>query len=68
MELARESAEYAQRAIEQNIQMQELGIVRPYEILQAQEIYINSQFDLIKAVAEYNRAQYRLYVALGNDL
>jgi len=68
MKLAEESAGYAEEAIDQNIQRQEFGIVRPYEILQAQEIYINSQFDYIKAVADYNKAQYRLYVALGNDL
>ena len=68
MTLAAESSEFAKKALEQSIGRQEAGIVRPYEILQVQEIYVHSRFDYIKAVAAHNKAQYRLFVALGNDL
>lgn len=41
---------------------------RPFEILQAQEMYIQSQLDYLRALTEHSQAQYRMYVALGNKL
>jgi len=68
MEIAKEGKGFAQAALEQSIQRQEIGTVRPFEILQAQEIFIRSQLDFIEAVSSYNTAQFRLKVALGENL
>ncbi|MDQ3192533.1 MAG: TolC family protein [Bacteroidota bacterium] len=42
IEIAREGLEFAAKALEQNIQRQEQGLVRPFEILQTQEVFIKS--------------------------
>ncbi|MEX0812020.1 MAG: TolC family protein [Chitinophagales bacterium] len=68
MEIAFEGNQFAEEALKQSIQRQKLGTARPFEILQAQEVYIKARLDYIKAVADYNKAQYSYYVALGNDL
>ncbi|MFT6808313.1 MAG: outer membrane protein TolC [Saprospiraceae bacterium] len=68
VDLSREGSQYAQEALNQGIARQDLGTGRPYEILQAQEIYINSRLDYIRAIMNYNMAQYKLYVASGNNL
>ena len=68
MALANEGSELAGLALRQSIQRQELGTVLPFEILQTQEVFIKSRLDFLEAVASYNKAQYGLWVAMGNDL
>ena len=68
LKLSRLGSQYAYEALEQGIARQDLGTGRPYEVLQAQEIYIDSRIDYIRAIMSYNTAQYRLYVAIGNNL
>jgi len=68
MEIAKEGSQLAEEAVQQSIQRQLMGTVRPFEILQAQEIYIKSRLDYLKAVASYNKSQYAYYVAIGNNL
>ncbi len=68
MEIARKGSDQASKALQQSIQRQQLGTVRPFEILQVQEIYIRSKLDYLKAVTTYNKAQYQLFVAVGGDL
>ena len=68
MEIAQEGSELAQTALQQSYQRQALGTIRPFEILQAQEIYIRARLDYIKAVTAYNKGQYQLFVAKGNEL
>ena len=68
MSIALESSEWAAEALKQSIQRQALGTVRPFEILQAQEIFIKARLDYIRAVTDYNKAQYQLFVAKGNRL
>lgn len=68
IKIALEGSGLAIEALQQSIQRQHLGTVRPFEILQAQEIYIKSRLDYLKAVTAYNKAQYALYVAMGNNL
>lgn len=67
-EIALEGSQLAEQALKQSIKRQQLGTVRPFEILQAQEIYIKSRLNYLKAVASYNKAQYKYYVATGNNL
>lgn len=68
MTIAREGSRLAEEALSQSIQRQQLGTVRPLEILQAQEMYIRSKLDELKAVGEFNKQQYKLFVAMGNNL
>ena len=68
MDISREGSSLAEQALIQSVQRQELGTVRPFEILQAQEVFIKSKLDYLKAVSSYNKAQYDLYVARGNNL
>ena len=68
MEISREGSDMASQAFGQSMQRQQVGTARPFEILQAQEMYIQSQLDYLRALTEFNQAQYRLYVALGNKL
>ena len=68
LDIALEGSQLSEQALKQSIQRQQLGIVRPFEILQAQEIYIKSRLDYLKAVASYNKAQYAYHVAVGNNL
>jgi outer membrane protein TolC len=58
----------AEKALEQCVLRQQAGTVRPFEILQVQEVYIKSKLDYLQAVASYNKAQYALFVASGNNL
>jgi hypothetical protein len=50
------------------MQRQQLGTVRPLEVWQAQEIYMRSKLDQLRAVGEFNKQQFNLFVATGNDL
>ncbi len=68
IKIALEGSRLANEALQQSIQRQQLGTARPFEILQAQETYINSRLDYLKAVTAYSKAQYALYVASGNNL
>lgn len=68
MTIAKEGSRLAQEALSQSIQRQQLGTVRPFEILQAQEVFIRSRIDHLRAVSDFNKAQYGYHVALGNDL
>lgn len=68
MDIAKEGSELAHTALQQSYQRQALGTIRPFEILQAQEIYIKARLDYIQAVASFNKGQYQLFTAHGNDL
>ncbi len=68
IEIAKQGVKLATKAISQSMERQQLGIVLPFELLQMQEAYIKSRLDYLNAVATYNKAQYRLFVAVGNDL
>jgi outer membrane protein TolC len=68
MDMAKEGGEFAKEALSQCIQRQHLGTARPFEILQSQEIYIEAQLDYLNALALFNKAQYQLFVAKGNNL
>jgi len=68
IKVALEGSQLGEQALKQSIERQQFGTVRPFEILQAMEIYIKSRLDHLKAVSTYNKAQYKLLVAMGNDL
>lgn len=67
MRLAQASTKYARDALDQCMKRQELGIGLPLEVFQAQEQLLKANIDLINSISRYNKAQYILYVALGNN-
>ena len=68
MALAQESVGYAEEALSQSIQRQNFGTALPLEVFQAQEQLLQSKIDQIKAITNYNKGQYLLFVAKGNNL
>lgn len=68
MGLAQEAVSYAEAALSQSIQRQNFGTALPLEVFQAQEQLLQSKVDHIKAISNYNKGQYLLYVAKGNNL
>jgi len=68
MNFARDGSMQAEKALKQGIMRQNSGTVVPYEIIQSEENYITSRLDYLEAVSTYNKAQYKLFVALGNNL
>jgi outer membrane protein TolC len=68
LELAEESQSLAKEAVDQSIQRQQLGTAKPFEVFQAQEFYLRARLDYLKVIASYNKSQYSLYIAMGNDL
>ena len=68
MELAKKAYLQSKEAFNQCAKRQELGTIRPFELLQAQEIFIQSKLDYIEAIANFNTAQYAFQVATGINL
>ena len=68
VEIAGESLQLSAEALSQSIQRQKLGTVIPFEVFQAQEFYMKAQIDYLQAISSHNKAQYSLYVAMGNNL
>lgn len=68
MKIASEGSELAKEALSQCIHRQKMGTVRPFEILQAQEVFIKSKLDYFKSISEFNKAQFQLKVAKGESL
>ena len=67
MELAESGVGFAKEALDQSMQRQRLGTAIPLEVMKAQEQMMEAELDLIEAVTEYNKAQYGLFIALGNN-
>ncbi len=68
IEIAKEALELASEALNQSIERQKLGIVKPFEVFQAQQFFLQAQIDYLKTVGEYNKAQFALKVAKGEIL
>jgi outer membrane protein TolC len=67
MKLAEASVAYASEGLDQSMERQRLGTAIPLEVIRAQEQMMEAKLDLIDAVTQYNKAQYSLYIALGNN-
>lgn len=68
MKIAKDALQLTAEAMNQSIERQKLGTVKPFEVFQAQQFYLQSQVDYLKAVSEYNKAQFALKVAEGELL
>ncbi len=68
IEIAKEALDFTTEALNQSIERQKLGTAKPFEVFQAQQFFLQAQLDYLKAVSNYNKAQYALKVAKGEDL
>lgn len=68
MGFSRQSLTQANTALNQSIEREKFGTVLPYEVFQSEQFYVQAEDDYLKAVSDYNKAQYQLYVAMGNNL
>ncbi len=66
--IAKEALQSVAEALNQSIERQKLGTAKAFEVFQAQQFYLQAQLDYIDAVVAYNKVQYALYVAVGNNL
>jgi outer membrane protein TolC len=66
--IAKEAVQSASEALYQSTERQKLGTAKPFEVFQVQQYYLQAQLDYINVVSEYNKAQYSLFVASGNNL
>lgn len=64
----KDALQTAAEGLKQSVQRQQLRTAKPFEVLQAQQFYLQAQNDYADVLAAYNKAQYQLYVAKGNDL
>lgn len=55
-------------ALLQSQQRQQLGTAKAFEVIQAQQVYLQIKLDDLRAIAEYNKAVYAYYVATGGNL
>ena len=67
MKLAESAVGFGREALNQSMERQKIGTAIPLEVLKAQEQMMQAELDLIDAVSQYNKAQYSLYIALGNN-
>jgi outer membrane protein TolC len=68
IQLAKEGLELTDEALNQSIERQKLGTVKPFEVFQAQAFFLQARIDYFKAINEYNKAQFALKVAKGETL
>jgi outer membrane protein TolC len=63
-----QSLAQSNKALTQSIERERLGTVLPFEVFQSEQFYVQAEDDYLKAVSDYNKAEYALYVAMGNNL
>lgn len=68
IQIAKEGLELTTEALNQSIERQKLGTVKPFEVFQAQQFFLQAKIDYLKAISEYNMAQFALRVAKGEIL
>jgi len=68
IEIAKEALDFTTEALNQSIERQKIGTAKPFEVFQAQQFFLQAQLDYLKAVSAYNKAQYALKVAEGENL
>ena len=68
IEYSKQSLTQSNKALTQSIERERLGTVLPFEVFQSEQFYVQAEDDYLKAVSDYNKAEYELYVALGNNL
>lgn len=68
MNISTGALQKAKDALNQSVERERLGTVRPFEVFQSEQFYVQAELDYLNSVADYNKAQYQMYVASGNNL
>jgi len=68
IKIAGTALQQSKNALSQSIQREALGTVKPFEVFQSEQFYVQAELDYLNAVSSYNKAQYQMYVAIGNNL
>lgn len=68
MKQAEEALSLAGEALQQVSQRLQLSIIKPYEIIQIQEIFAQAQLNYWQAVVAFNTSQFAYRAAIGIDL
>ncbi|MEB0262799.1 MULTISPECIES: TolC family protein [unclassified Mucilaginibacter] len=68
LQAATSALNMAGNALLQSQQRQQLGTAKAFEVIQAEQVYLQIKLDDIKAIAEYNKAIYSIFVAKGGTL
>jgi outer membrane protein TolC len=66
--VAKQALTFATEAVNQSIERQKLGTAKPFEVYQAQQFNLQAQLDYLKIISDFNKAQYTLKVAKGENL
>ncbi|MFQ5714104.1 MAG: TolC family protein [Candidatus Scalinduaceae bacterium] len=56
----------AEESLKLNEARLKLGVGLPLEVLQAEKALIQSRKDYVSSIIDYNKAQYKLFVSIGN--
>lgn len=68
MKLSVKASAMAKEALSQSLARQQLGTAKAFEVIQAQQIYIQVKLDEAQAIITYNKEQYAFLVASGISL
>jgi outer membrane protein TolC len=68
LNLSKEAQDFSREALSQSIERQQLGTAKILEVFQMQQAYLKARLSYTKAVINFNIAQYKQYVAVGNNL
>ncbi len=64
--IAEQGVKDAEESFKLNEARLKLGVGLPLEVLQAEKALIQARKDYISSIIDYNKAQYRLFVSVGN--
>jgi outer membrane protein TolC len=64
--IAEHGAIDAEESLKLNEARLKLGVGLPLEVLQAEKALIQSRKDYVSSIIDYNKAQYKLFVSIGN--
>lgn len=68
IKLAKENLATSTEVLNQSLEKQKSGIMRPFEVIQAQQMLMQSEMDYLDAVTNFNKAYFEMIVAKGGNL
>lgn len=68
LSLGKQALQQSAEGLSQSIEREKLGTVKPFEVFQSQQFYLQAQIDYLRAVADYNKAQFAFRVSQGEIL
>ncbi|MGS0748304.1 TolC family protein [Halpernia sp. GG3] len=68
IQIAKAGLDFTTEALHQSIERQKLGTVKPFEVFQAQQFFLQSQLDYLIAISNYNKSQFELKAAKERNI